>query len=179
MRSQAVIPFVIGGLLIGGCANDNKRITAEPGRQATERRTNTSASAPTERAKKPPVSQPQEAPKSLKHGAPPVTPSTGGTHDEQIAGLPDNDRNAMTHAGSVTPLDQSGREADLAVTQRIRQALVREDLSFAAKNVLVITDADHVVLKGRVRSQAEAEQIKGIAGMMTTKKIEYALEIMP
>jgi osmotically-inducible protein OsmY len=79
----------------------------------------------------------------------------------------------------VTPLDQSGKEDDLAVTQRIRQALLREDLSFAAKNVLVITEGDHVVLKGPVRSSSEAERIKGIAGTMTTKRIEDALEVTP
>jgi osmotically-inducible protein OsmY len=79
----------------------------------------------------------------------------------------------------VTPLDQSEREADVAVTQRIRQALLREDLSFTAKNVLVITEADHVVLKGQVRSQAEAERIKGIAATMTTKRIEDVLEVKP
>jgi osmotically-inducible protein OsmY len=76
-------------------------------------------------------------------------------------------------------MDQSGSAADLAVTQRIRQALLREDLSFAAKNILVITDADHVVLKGQVRSPSEAERIKGIAGTITTKRIEDVLEVTP
>ena len=86
---------------------------------------------------------------------------------------------AVQPAESVTPLDQSGKEDDLAVTKRIRQALMHEDLSFSAKNVLVITEGDHVVLKGPVRSASEAERIKGIAGTMTTKKIEDALEVTP
>ena len=82
-------------------------------------------------------------------------------------------------AESLTPLAQSENEADVAVTQRIRQALLREDLSFTAKNVLVITEADHVVLKGQVRSQSEAERIKGIAATNTTKRIEDVLEVTP
>jgi osmotically-inducible protein OsmY len=43
----------------------------------------------------------------------------------------------------------------------------------------VITEGDHVVLKGPVRSSSEAERIKGIAGTMTTKRIEDALEVTP
>jgi hypothetical protein len=34
--------------------------------------------------------------------------------------------------------------------------LLQEELPFAAKNVLVIAEADRVVLKGQVRSQEEA-----------------------
>jgi osmotically-inducible protein OsmY len=98
-----------------------------------------------------------------------------------MAAVPSSKRDgdANKQAESVTPLDQSESEADIAVTQRIRQALLREDLSFAAKNVLVITEANHVVLKGQVRSQSEAERIKGIAATLTTKRIEDVLEVTP
>jgi len=50
---------------------------------------------------------------------------------------------------------------------------------FAAKNILVITEANHVVLKGQVRSPSEAERIKGITTTMTTKRIEDVLEVTP
>jgi osmotically-inducible protein OsmY len=100
---------------------------------------------------------------------------------EQTARVPSKQSgiDSRKQAESATPLDQSGSETDVAITQRIRQALLREDLSFAAKNVLVITEADRVVLKGQVRSPSEAERIKGIAGTITTKRIEDVLEVKP
>jgi BON domain len=77
----------------------------------------------------------------------------------------------------VTPLDQSGSPDDIEITRRIRQRLMSEDLSFSAKNVLVITEEDRVVLKGSVNSPSEAERVKGVAGALTTKQIEDRLEI--
>jgi BON domain-containing protein len=159
-----MILIVIAGLLFTGCEKGNKRITAEPVQPTDQRRTLPNPSATPEHPKKPPVSPPRER-----------------RHEEQMTAVPASKReeDASKQAELVTPLSQSESEADVAVTQRIRQALLREDLSFAAKNVLVITDAKHVVLKGQVRSQSEAERIKGIAATMTTKKIEDVLEVTP
>lgn len=80
-------------------------------------------------------------------------------------------------ADEVTPLDQSRTEADIATTRRIRQALMRTDLSFRAKNVMVITQPDRVVLKGKVNSPSEAERVRHIAEAMTTKRIQDLLEV--
>ena len=43
----------------------------------------------------------------------------------------------------------------------------------------MITETDHVVLRGKVRSQSEAERIKGVAATITTKRIEDVLEVAP
>ena len=165
---RIVIPLVMATLLLTGCANERKRPTSEPTQMTVPPKTVPSKSAPSERSKKPPVTPSQERPEQVR-----VHPS----EDKQLqqTGKPSE----RSQAESSTPLDQSGSQPDLAVTQRIRQALMREDLSFAAKNVMVITEADHVVLKGQVRSPSEAERVKGIAGMVTTKRIEDVLEVTP
>jgi BON domain len=164
MPMPILLFVVIAVLLFSGCEKGTKRITAEPVQPTDQRRTLPNPSATPEHPKKPPVSPPRER-----------------RQEEQMAAVPASKReaDARKQAESMTPLGQSESEADVAVTQRIRQALLREDLSFAAKNVLVITDANHVVLKGQVRSQSEAERIKGIAATMTTKKIEDVLEVTP
>jgi hypothetical protein len=196
-----VMPLVLASLFFGGCGNETKRTAAEPVPRTDQRGTVPNNSASPDRHKKPPVRQLEEHPDRTKavrddqnenkqQTAPQRSETNSPTgqpmaeqkqHDKQTAGLPrsHSERDARKQAESLTPLDQSEREADVAVTQRIRQALLREDLSFTAQNVLVITEADHVVLKGQVRSQAEAERIKGIAATMTTKRIEDVLEVTP
>ena len=176
MIIKILLPVLIASMLaLTGCAGEKGRNmpTRDSGQSSVSH-----SSTSRERSTKPQASPSQESPQH-KGTKPPVV------HKEQkepeVAGLPPSGRekDVSKPAESVTPLDQSGKESDLAVTQRIRQALLREDLSFAAKNVLVITEGDHVVLKGPVRSSSEAERIKGIAGTMTTKKIEDALEVTP
>ena len=200
MTMSMVIPLVLASLLFGGCGHETKRTAAEPVPRTDQRGTVPNNSASPDRHKKPPVRQLEEhsdrtkavrddqnenkqqtAPKRSETNSPTGQPTAEQQHDKQTAGLPrsHSERDARKQAESLTPLDQSESEADVAVTQRIRQALLREDLSFTAKNVLVITEADHVVLKGQVRSQAEAERIKGIAATMTTKRIEDVLEVTP
>jgi osmotically-inducible protein OsmY len=182
------MPLVVAGLLLSSCAKEKKRITAEPSQPTDQRRTVPSTSTPPQSAKKPPVSPAQE-PRDQKETArdnrtqsnearvKPDSPTSKPLAEHKRAEQKAAD--AKKQAESVTPLDQSESEANVDVTQRIRQALLREDLSFAAKNVLVITQGDHVVLKGQVRSASEAERIKGIAGTMTTKRIEDVLEVRP
>lgn len=176
-----LMPVLIAGMLFSGCEKDKKRISAEPVQQTDQ------GSASRERPKKPPISRDQKEAALERDGKQPKGDSRTGKplaeqkREEQMAAIPPSKREGYTdkQAESVTPRDQSESEADIAVTQRIRQALLREDLSFAAKNVFVITEADHVVLKGQVRSHAEAERIKGIAATMTTKRIEDVLEVTP
>lgn len=78
----------------------------------------------------------------------------------------------------VTALRQTESEDDVRTTARIRQALIGDDaLSFRAKNVLIVTNGEQVVLQGRVASPSEAERIRSIAGRMTTKPIEDRLTV--
>lgn len=79
---------------------------------------------------------------------------------------PDNTAvNARDRGGDpVTPMDQSNNEADLAVTQSIRQAIVADDsLSIAAKNIKIITVGGLVTLRGPVMNESERAQIEATA----------------
>ena len=168
MILQMLLPLLIATIVsVTGCAHEKQKTGAGPARDSGQSSVSSSSASP-DRPKKPQAStKPPAVHKDQK--------------EPEVAGLPPSGRgkDVTKPAESVTPLDQSGKEDDLAVTQRIRQALLHEDLSFAAKNVLVITEGDHVVLKGPVRSSSEAERIKGIAGTITTKRIEDALEVTP
>jgi len=78
----------------------------------------------------------------------------------------------------ITPLDQSEAPNDLETTRRIRQAVIQDDsLSFRAKNVMIVTNGDRVVLTGPVNTRAEADRIKRIAQSITPYRIEDRLEI--
>ena len=175
MILQMLLSLLIATIIsMTGCAQEKSRTGAGPARDSGQHSVSSPSVSP-ERPKKPQASPSQESPQH-KGAKPPAV------HKEpEVAGLPPSGREKeiTKPAQSVTPLDQSEKESDLAVTQRIRQALLHEDLSFAAKNVLVITEGDHVVLKGPVRSTSEAERIKDIAGTITTKRIEDALEVTP
>ena len=178
MSLKMLLPLLIATILgVTGCAQDKSRTTSGPSHDVGQSSMSSSSPSP-ERAKKPQVSPSQE---SLQHKSAKPPAVQKDQKEPEVARLPPSGRDidVTKPAESITPLDQSGKEGDLTVTQRIRQALMHEDLSFAAKNVLVITEGDHVVLKGPVRSSSEAERIKGIAGTITTKRIEDALEVTP
>lgn len=65
---------------------------------------------------------------------------------------------------SVTAMDQSEKRTDLRITQDIRRAVVSDpSLSFAAKNVTVVTVRGHVVLKGTVKDSAERAAVSAKA----------------
>jgi hyperosmotically inducible periplasmic protein len=74
-------------------------------------------------------------------------------------------RNERDRSGSaVTPIDQGNSQADLDITQRIRQAVMKDDtLSFTAKNVKIITRDGKVVLRGTVKSYEERLAIESAA----------------
>lgn len=65
---------------------------------------------------------------------------------------------------NVTAMDQSEKRTDLRITQDIRRAVMADpSLSFAAKNVTVVTVRGHVVLKGMVKSAAERAAVSAKA----------------
>jgi hyperosmotically inducible periplasmic protein len=94
---------------------------------------------------------------------------------------PDNTgRNVRDRRGvSLTPGDQAENKADLALTQRIRKALMADKaLSTTAKNIKIITVHGLVTLRGPVKNPQEREKIgakaQDVAG---ADKVENQLEI--
>jgi osmotically-inducible protein OsmY len=64
----------------------------------------------------------------------------------------------------VTAEHQSNADADVEITRKIRQAVVKDDsLSMYAQNVKIITVDGLVVLKGAVRNQKEKLKVERIA----------------
>lgn len=69
-----------------------------------------------------------------------------------------------TTAGTLTAEDQSNEPGDLDATAKVRRKIVaHDDLSFAAKNIRVITHGGKVTLTGEVASEEEMETIVKIA----------------
>ena len=79
---------------------------------------------------------------------------------------------------TLTPMDQLNNEPDLRITQEIRQALMKGELSMDAKNIKVITRNGEVTLRGPVDTVAELEKIsvlvKAIPGI---KSIDNQLQV--
>lgn len=67
--------------------------------------------------------------------------------------------------GTLTPGDQGNSDADRAITQRIRQAVVSStnNLSVTAQNIKIITVDGKVTLRGPVNNDSEKTNIDGIA----------------
>jgi hyperosmotically inducible protein len=74
---------------------------------------------------------------------------------------------------------QSNSKDDLALTQKIRQAVMKEgSLSMNAKNVKIIAQDGRITLKGPVDSQQEKDTIAAKAGEIAGKdKVENQLEV--
>jgi hyperosmotically inducible protein len=94
---------------------------------------------------------------------------------------PDNTgRNVRDSGGStLTPMDQSENEADVTLTQRIRQAVMDDDtLSMTAKNIKIITVNGVVTLRGPVDSEQERNRIVAKAEQLAgAKKVDSQLEV--
>ena len=74
---------------------------------------------------------------------------------------------------------QSNSKDDLALTQKIRQALMKDgSLSMNAKNAKIIAQDGKITLKGPVDSQQEKETIGAAAGEIAGKdKVDNQLEV--
>lgn len=94
---------------------------------------------------------------------------------------PDNSaKNARdVQKGPLTPEDQSNDKADIDLTAKVRQAVVKDDaLSTNAKNVKIITVGGIVTLRGPVASQAEKDNIAAKAVQVAgAGKVVNQLEI--
>lgn len=99
---------------------------------------------------------------------------TGTQRDADNSGINKRDRNDMT----LTPMDQLNNQADLNITQDIRQALMKGEFSMDAKNIKVITRNGAVTLRGPVKSAAELErisvQVKALPGI---KSVDNQLQV--
>jgi hyperosmotically inducible periplasmic protein len=74
---------------------------------------------------------------------------------------------------------QSNSKDDLSLTQKIRQAVMKEgSLSMNAKNVKIIARDGNITLKGPVDSQQEKDTIGSKAGEIAGKdKVDNRLEV--
>ena len=80
---------------------------------------------------------------------------------------------------ALTPLDQGESEADRAITQAIRKAVVAKDeLSTNAKNVKIITINGVVTLRGPVKTAEEKATIVALAKKASgAKSVDDQLEV--
>jgi len=97
------------------------------------------------------------------------------------AAAPDNSRqNARDRERSTrTPMDQGGSEADRAITQEIRKAIVdRNSFSMDAKNVKIITRDGVVTLRGPVKTSEEKSTIASLSSKTAgVKRVDNQLEV--
>lgn len=95
--------------------------------------------------------------------------------DYDNTGINTRDRDSRTK----TPFDQSGNEADRAITQKIRQAIMSDDfLSTNAKNIKIITIDGVVTLRGPVSSAKEKEAIAAkVNEIQGITKVDNQLEV--
>ena len=83
-----------------------------------------------------------------------------------------------TNAAALTPIDQGNNEADLKMTQHIRQAVMANDsLSFTAKNVKIITNGGKVTLRGPVKTAAERDAIDAAARKIAGARVDNQIEV--
>jgi hyperosmotically inducible periplasmic protein len=82
-------------------------------------------------------------------------------------------------SGTLTPMDQSNKPGDLALTKKIRSDLVADDsLSLKAHNVKIISIDGIVTLRGPVENEAEKERIAMLAEKAAgSGKVRNHLEI--
>ena len=110
------------------------------------------------------------------------TEPSSTTRDSELTQAPadntkKNERDRNINA--LTPGDQAENEADVGVTQRVRQEVVKQDaLSMTAKNVKIITQNGVVTLRGPVKSAEERADIGRIAqGVAGVTRVDNQLEI--
>ncbi|WP_218110105.1 BON domain-containing protein [Oligoflexus tunisiensis] len=79
----------------------------------------------------------------------------------------------------ITAQQASNAEADVKLTAKIRQALVKDKkLSTYAHNVKVIVENGQVVLKGPVKSEAEKQEVESKAGRIAgADRVRSELEV--
>src|SRR6267154_1340208 len=109
---------------------------------------------------------------------PTATPSAPAASDSSEA---DNTKrnSAEENKNTDTAEKQSNNKDDLALTQKIRQEVVKDgSLSMNAKNIKIIVREGKVMLRGPVDSQQEKDTIGTKAGEIAGKdKVDNQLEV--
>lgn len=102
-----------------------------------------------------------------------------GADTSQVAADNTKKNERDRNAGALTPGDQSESPADIAITQKIRQDVVKADgLSMTAKNVKIITINGVVTLRGPVNTDKEKTDIAAIAQRAAgVSRVDNQLEI--
>jgi len=92
---------------------------------------------------------------------------------------PDNTaQNEKAKNRDENPTDQGNSDKDVQITKDIRSSIMDKDLSFNAKNIKIITQNEHVTLKGVVESHDEHEAVLKIArNHANTAKITDDLKV--
>jgi hyperosmotically inducible protein len=107
-----------------------------------------------------------------------VTPSNPAASDSTEA---DNTKrnSSEQNKNTKTAEEQSNSKDDLALTQKIRQAVMKDgSLSMNAKNVKIIAQNAKITLKGPVESQHEKDAIATKAGEIAGKdNVDDQLEV--
>lgn len=104
----------------------------------------------------------------------------GPAFGQQPTAADNTKRNASDQNHRVdTAEQQSNQKGDLALTQRIRQAVVKDPaLSMNAKNVKIITRQGKVLLRGPVETPQEKASIAAKAGQIAGPgNVEDQLEV--
>lgn len=89
------------------------------------------------------------------------------------------DNTKVNEREQPTPGDQGGSESDRAITQRVRQNVVKGDeISVTGKNVKIITVDGVVTLRGPVKSAKEKADIAAAAKQVDgVKQVDNQLDI--
>ena len=103
----------------------------------------------------------------------PATPSDATEADNTKQNSSEQNKNTETAE------KQSNNKDDLALTQKVRQAVMKDgSLSINAKNAKIIAQDGKITLKGPVDSQQEKDTIGAQAGEIAGKdKVDNQLEV--
>jgi hyperosmotically inducible periplasmic protein len=107
------------------------------------------------------------------------TPRDPATASDATAADNTKQNSSDQNKNTETAEKQSNSKDDLALTQKIRQAVMKDgSLSMNAKNAKIIAQDGKITLKGPVDSQQEKDTIGAAAGEIAGKdKVDNQLEV--
>jgi hypothetical protein len=124
-----------------------------------------------DRTKEPTPAGTVPADPSKASAPPPVVPGPVAPDNTKV-----NQRDKSDTA--LTPMDQHNNQADLDITQKIRQAVMADgSLSFTAKNVKIITQNGKVTLRGPVNTAEERSAIEAAARKVAGAQVDNQIEV--
>jgi hyperosmotically inducible protein len=161
---------------------ENRPTATPPNGASTDARA--ALDADTKRTKSDELDSKRDTPPAATPSAPadvPAEPTQASVAPDNNTISPDNTKVNKRDAQStaLTPMDQNNNQADLKITQQIRQALMADgSLSFTAKNVKIITQNGKVTLRGPVNSAEERSAIEAAARKVAgAAQVDNQLEV--